>query len=132
MKTITKVNPFRDSFSKVDQILEITRNDDNSSTYIITRMTRNAQIDFRSEVKLIDNTDSRNPYDGYIWRGADQNVYELNQTKQGYSTLKFYPTKSKAIGSIKKLMQSLNYRGSTMTIKLAKEDRGFFFVGFEL
>jgi hypothetical protein len=132
MKTITKVKPFRDSFSKVDQILEITRNDDGSSTYIITRMTRNDQIDFKSEVKLIDNTDSRNPYDGFIWRGSNQNVYELNQSKKGYSTLKFYPTKAKAIGSIKKLMQSLNYRDYKMTIKLAKEDRGFFFVGFEL
>lgn len=132
MKTITKVKPFRDSFSNVDQILEITRNDDGSSTYIITRMTRNDQIDFKSEVKLIDNTDSRNPYDGFIWRGSNQNVYELNQSKKGHSTLKFYPTKAKAIGSIKKLMQSLNYRNLKMTIKLAKEDRGFFFVGFEL
>jgi len=132
MKTITKVKPFRDSFSKVDQILEITRNDDDSSTYTMTRMTRNDQIDFRSEVKLIDDTDSRNPYDGFVWRGSNQNVYELNQTKRGYSTLKFFPTKSKAIGSIKKLMQTLNFRDTTMTIILAKEDRGFFFVGFEL
>ena len=132
MKTITKVKPFRDAFSKVDQILEIKRNDDDSSNYIITRMTINDQIDFKSEVKLIDNTDSRNPYDGFIWSGSNKNVYELNQTDKGYSTIKFYPTKSKAIGSIKKLMQSLDYRGQTMTIKLAREERGFFFVGFEL
>ena len=125
MKTTTQVNPYHKSSFKVKQDLEIDRNDDGSTTYTITRFTRTEEIDFKTSVKLVDLTDKLNPYEGIIWNGSNSNVYPLNLTRNGYGDYKQHKSKTMAIASLKRIMQNLDYRGTSFTAGILKENNGF-------